>query len=129
MRDTFSFYKSFYDAAKSMSNEDRLAFYDAVISHSFDESPQTETPLAQIVFTAIMPTIDSQKSNYANGKKGGRPKKESTSEEEKKPLLVKKKTPLLVKQKAIKRKRSIKRKRKRSIKRLKVQKELSFLQL
>jgi len=78
MRENFVFYSSFFEAGQKLSDKDRLAFYDAIIEYSLTgEEPQMDG-LAEIIFTAVKPVLDAQLKNYKNGKKGGRPKKETS---------------------------------------------------
>lgn len=71
------FFRSFYDSAAKMPPKERLAFYDAIMDFAFcGEIPQlTGTP--DVVFTAIKPVIEQSIMDVTNGKKGGRPKKET----------------------------------------------------
>lgn len=90
-RETFNFYRSFFEAGKGMSDADRLAFYDAILFNSFEGKSLKLDGVAHIVFTAIKPTLESQTTNYLNGKKGGRPVKNNPPlEKENNPPLEKK---------------------------------------
>ena len=80
MRDKFIFYGSFYETAKKLNDEDRLALYDAIVQYSLTGVEPELEGIADIVFTAIKPTLDSQIENYKNGKKGGRPKQKTDNE-------------------------------------------------
>ena len=80
MRDKFIFYGSFYETAKKLSDEDRLALYDAIVQYSLTGVEPELEGIADIVFTAIKPTLDTQIENYKNGKKGGRPKQKTDNE-------------------------------------------------
>jgi len=84
MREAFVFYASFFEVAQKLDEKNQLAFYNAIIKYSLTgELPELDG-IADIVFTAIKPTLDTQLQNYKNGKKGGRPKKErGVSNEEK----------------------------------------------
>jgi len=90
-RETFNFYRSFFEAGKDMSDTDRLAFYDAILGNSFGEETPNLIGIPKIVFAAIKPVIDNQTTNYLNGKKGGRPPKNNPPlEKENNPPLIKK---------------------------------------
>ena len=80
MRDKFIFYGSFYETAKKLNDEDRLALYDAIVQYSLTGIEPELEGIADIVFTAIKPTLDTQIENYKNGKKGGRPKQKTDNE-------------------------------------------------
>ena len=96
-RETFNFYRSFFEAGKSMLDEDRLAFYDAILLLSFENKDTKLTGLTHILFTAVKPVVVNQNNNYLNGKKGGRPKKNN-------PPLVEKNNPPLVEKESYKEK-------------------------
>lgn len=93
----FSFFESFYEAAKGLSDADRLAFYDAVCAYAFDEiEPQFDGIMA-VVWTLAKPNIDSSVKGQKAGSEGGRGNRKNPSEEkakgESKPPLSKKKNP------------------------------------
>ncbi len=79
-RDSFVFYKSFYDAIKKIPEEYQLELYNAILSYSLEGiEPNNLSPVAEAMFILIKPNIDSSQKRYEasveNGKKGGRPKK------------------------------------------------------
>ena len=85
IRDSFVFYKSFYDAIKNIPKEDQLEVYNAICEYSFSGNiPETLTGVAKAMFILMKPNIDNANARYKasveNGKKGGRPKKIKTQE-------------------------------------------------
>jgi len=81
MRNSFVFFKSFREACKRLPNKQRLAFYDAVCDFAlYEEEPQTLTGAAELIFISIRQHIEANNRKFENGKKGGRPKKETTEE-------------------------------------------------
>lgn len=81
MRDSFVFYKSFYDAIKQIPEEYQLELYNAILQYSLEGlEPSNLSNIASAIFILIKPNIDSAQKKYeasvSNGKKGGRPKKE-----------------------------------------------------
>ena len=78
MRDSFIFYRSFYEAAQDLEDADRLKFYDAVLEYALNGSETlTERSSARAVFKSVRPQIDVNNQRYENGKKGGRPKNQT----------------------------------------------------
>ena len=78
MRDSFIFYRSFYEAAQDLEDSDRLKFYDAVLEYALNGSETlTERSSARAVFKSVRPQIDVNNQRYENGKKGGRPKNQT----------------------------------------------------
>lgn len=80
MKDSFVFYKSFYDAIKQIPEEYQLELYNAILQYSLEGiEPQNLSNITSAMFTLIKPNIDSSQKKYEtsveNGKKGGRPKK------------------------------------------------------
>ena len=75
MRDSFIFYRSFYEAAQDLEDADRLKFYDAVLEYALNGSETlTERSSARAVFKSVRPQIDVNNQRYENGKKGGAPR-------------------------------------------------------
>lgn len=79
-KETFVMYKSYIDATdKIKNNDDKLEFLLGVCRYSLTGiEPTFESEIADIVFTAIKPSIDGASKRYTasveNGKKGGAPK-------------------------------------------------------
>ena len=81
-KDSFVFYKSFYDAIKKIPDEYQLELYNAILSYSLEGlEPSDLSPIAEAMFILIKPNIDSSQKRYEtsveNGKRGGRPKQET----------------------------------------------------
>ena len=81
-KESIVFYKSFYEAIQNIPQEEQLKLYNAIFSYSFtDTEPEIEEGIARAMFILIKPNIDSANARYKasveNGKKGGRPKKET----------------------------------------------------
>lgn len=88
MKDSFVFYKSFYDAIKKIPEEYQLELYNAILSYSLEGiGPNNLSPIAEAMFILIKPNIDSSQKRYEasveNGKKGGRPLKKTQEEPDK----------------------------------------------
>lgn len=90
MKESVVFYKSFYDAIKTIPQEYQLELYNAIFMYAFDEvEPSGLSPVANVIFTLAKPNIDSAQKRYSasveNGKKGGRPPKKNPDETKEKP--------------------------------------------
>lgn len=73
-KDSFVFYRSFRDAARSLNKRDQAAVLLAICDYALDgEEPQLAGP-ALAVFTVAKPNIDANSTRRKNGGKGGRPK-------------------------------------------------------
>ena len=72
----FTFWRSWRDQAALLSDEERLAFYDAIVAYAFDGTAPSRNKVPPMVygfFIGVMPFIDSNVQNTLNGAKGGRP--------------------------------------------------------
>lgn len=75
MRDSFVFYRSFYDAIKDLPRDVQGEIYTAIMEHSlYGKETENLKPIAHSVFTLMKPQIDVNNKRFENGKKGGRPK-------------------------------------------------------
>ena len=79
-----SFYKSFYDAINELPDSSRLKMYDLIMEYQFFEIYPDENnlePIEKMAFTLIKPQLDASKKHFKDGSKGGRPRKETMTEE------------------------------------------------
>lgn len=83
-RNSFVFYRSFYEGIKELPDEVRLQLYDVICDYSLNTTEPQLTGTAKGMFTLIRPLIDSNNEKYQNGCKGGRPPK-GTKETKAKP--------------------------------------------
>lgn len=80
-RDSFIFYKSFYEAIADLPKDIRLEILTAIIEYAlFGRQPENLKPFAKGMFTLIKPNIDVNTARFENGKKGGRKGNASTPE-------------------------------------------------
>lgn len=78
MRDSFVFYRSFYEAIKDLPRDVQGEVYTAIMEYGLNGiTTEDLKPIARSIFTLIKPLIDRNNAKYENGKKGGRPKSES----------------------------------------------------
>lgn len=72
-RDSFIFYKSFYEAiAELESEEDQLAALKAIIEYALGILDKPTSGVAAMALKFAKPQIDANNRKYENGKKGGR---------------------------------------------------------
>lgn len=76
-RDSFIFYKSFYEATKDLPDNIKLEVLTAIAEYAlYGKEPENLKPYARCVFVLVKPLLSANISRYENGKKGGRkPKK------------------------------------------------------
>lgn len=83
-RNSFCFYRSFYDAIKALPKKYQAQALDAVLAYGLDGvEPNDADGVIQAIFALIRPQIDANNKRYTNGRKGaehgakgGRPKQE-----------------------------------------------------
>lgn len=81
MRDSFVFYKSFYEAIETLPKTKKVYLYNAIVRFAlFSEEPKLDGAL-QGMFNLIKPQLNANLTRYENGKKGGRPRNQKETEE------------------------------------------------
>lgn len=84
-RDSFIFYRSFFDAIRGLGNKTIAEFLMAVADFALDgRMPQNISPVANALFLMAKPQIEANNRRYENGMKGGRPAADENSSRQKK---------------------------------------------
>lgn len=79
MRDSFIFYRSFYEAIRGLDKGVQGEIYTAIMEYSLYGNETADLkPIARSIFTLIKPQLDANIQRYKNGKKGGKPKGNET---------------------------------------------------
>ena len=84
-RDSFIFYRSYYEAMSGLKDKDKLQLFNAISELSLNENEVKLSGICKNIFTAIKPQIIANSERYENGKKGGRPQKKTMGIENEKP--------------------------------------------
>lgn len=84
-RDSFIFYRSFYEAIKEIPDEEQLIAYRAITEYALNGTEINIQGISKAIFTLVKPQIDANTKRYENGKKGGRKPKENQKETKLKP--------------------------------------------
>ena len=84
-RDSFVFYRSFYDGILSLPKEEQANVIMAICEYSLNDNiPEDISPVARAMLMVMKPNIDNASRRYKasveNGKKGGRPRKTTTED-------------------------------------------------
>lgn len=70
-RDSFIFYRSFYEAIQKCPNDVRLELYDAIAQYSLNIGYEPKfSGIAEALWILIKPQLDANIKRYLNGKKG-----------------------------------------------------------
>lgn len=80
MRDSSIFYRSFYEAIKSLPESNQLEVYNAIFEYSFNFVEVELTGLSNTIFTLIKPQLEANNKRYENGTKPKNKKSESKIE-------------------------------------------------
>lgn len=84
--DGFIFYTSFLEAIQELPNDSQLRLYQAITNFALNHiEPENLKSFEKAVFTVIKPQLIANQKRYENGKKGGRPKKETIDKPKEKP--------------------------------------------
>lgn len=87
MKDSFIFYRSYFEAIQDLKEKDRLKVYEAICELSLNGNEINLNGISNTIFKLIKPQITANNERYENGKKGGRPKKTIGYENEK-PMVI-----------------------------------------
>ena len=80
-RDSFIFYRSFYEAIQKCPDDVRLELYDAIAQYSLNVGYEpTFSGVAEALWILIKPQLDANIKRYLNAQKGGAPKGNKNAE-------------------------------------------------
>lgn len=82
MRDSIVFYRSFLEATEELPAEDFKRCIMTILKYGLDEEIPQTNGIEKTIFIMAKPQIDKNNKRYENGKKGGRPKNQTETEEE-----------------------------------------------
>lgn len=75
LRDSWVFYRSFYEAGKDLPEENRATFFDMLLTYMFDGIViESDDSIAKAMFKLCKPQVDANNKRYVNGKSGGKKK-------------------------------------------------------
>lgn len=73
MRDSVVFYRSFYEAVRTLPPDEFKESVQAILDYGLDgKPPDTQGTIAHTVFSLVKPQIDANNRRFESGKKGGR---------------------------------------------------------
>lgn len=78
MRESFIFYRSFFESFEDLSKKDRLTLFEAVCNYALNDIEPELNGIPLAIFKLLKPQLDANIRRYENGCKGGRPKKTET---------------------------------------------------
>jgi len=66
-RDSFIFYRSFYQSAKKLPKEDKAELFDAICSYALNGELVEMSVVPEAIFTVIKPNLDANRRKWQNG--------------------------------------------------------------
>jgi hypothetical protein len=78
MRDSFIFYRSFFEAAEDLTPEEKCAMFDAICDYALNFAEPSLEGTPKLAFRLIKPQLDANIARFNNGQKGGRPSSNKT---------------------------------------------------
>lgn len=72
MKESFVFYRSFFEAIQPLEPVLRAKVMEAICEYGLNKKEIELDPMAQALFSLIKPQLDANYARYVNGKKGGR---------------------------------------------------------
>lgn len=91
VRDSFVFYRSWYDTIKMLSKEKGIQLFNDISEYGLNGKEPVHDDILTPIFTNIKPNIDANNKKALNGGKGGRPKNDDRERESDKEIERKKK--------------------------------------
>lgn len=76
-RDSFIFYRSFYEAIKEIPEEEQLKVFKAITEYALNQNEIEIEGVSKAIFTLIRPQLDANFQKYLNGKKSKQNKSKS----------------------------------------------------
>ena len=67
-RDSFIFYRSFYDAINELPKENQADTYRAIAKYALDQEETELTGISKAIFSLVKPQLDANYKKYENGK-------------------------------------------------------------
>ena len=67
-RDSFIFYRSFYDAINELPKENQADTYSAIAKYALDQEETELTGIPKAIFSLVKPQLDANYKKYENGK-------------------------------------------------------------
>ena len=74
MRDSFIFYRSFYEQANKLNKGEQLSLLKAICELALNEQETELKGISSIIYEMAKPLILANEKRFKNGCKGGRPK-------------------------------------------------------
>ena len=67
-RDSFIFYRSFYEAISELPKENQVDTYNAIMQYALNQEEINLTGISKAIFSLVKPQLDANYKKYENGK-------------------------------------------------------------
>lgn len=67
-RDSFIFYRSFYEAISELPKENQADTYDAIMQYALNQKEIELTGISKAIFSLVKPQLDANYKKYENGR-------------------------------------------------------------
>lgn len=81
MKDSFVFYRSFFDVLKEVPDETKINLINAMAEFALNDNEIALNGMEKALFVLIKPQLEANAKRYQNGSKGGRPPRQQKGEE------------------------------------------------
>lgn len=71
MRDSFIFYRSFFESMDGLNDKQKLEIFNAICNYSLNFQESDLSGISKSIFTLMKPNLDANNKRYVNGTKGG----------------------------------------------------------
>lgn len=71
-RDSFIFYRSFYESIKALPEENQLEIYNAIMEFALNQNEIKICDLSKAIFILIKPQLEANYKRFVNGNKAKR---------------------------------------------------------
>jgi len=68
-RDSFIFYRSFYEATKYLQSDQKALLFDAICNYALNQDQNELDDITNALFSLIKPQLDANYAKFLNGKK------------------------------------------------------------
>jgi hypothetical protein len=82
IRDSFIFYRSFFQSTKRLSKEDKAELFEAICSYALDGELIEVSAVPEAIFSVIKPNLDANRRKWENGCKEKKKTSRLEAEEE-----------------------------------------------
>ena len=77
-RDSFIFYRSFFEATLPLNKEQKAELFDSICEFALNQNEVESEGIVKGMFGLIKPQLEANYRRYLNGMKGGKPKQKQT---------------------------------------------------